>query len=125
VHGEDTADGPLYRIFGSRGPAGLLMHSKGLPSELDDTYRYILISSVSSKLLVDSVDDHVLVLEEGYETEGAADVVISRYSAWRSLACIMLIKATEQGYSERIAVGQIHIEAWSDANPVYEKIYLG
>lgn len=81
-----------------------------------------LIVHSEKELLVTTVHDHAPVLDEGYELEGENDVVGSKYNLLKGFACVLLIKASEQGCSERVAVGQIHLQAWPEAMPTYERI---
>lgn len=124
MYGEEALNNKLCRLVGTRGSAGLLMHSGELRYKLQDScsYEYILISKSDEKPLISSVVHGFLDPED--------DVLGSVYSDYyRTLPgrtmCIMLIRHMSKGYAERVAVGQVHEAAWNDAQPIRKKIYLG
>jgi hypothetical protein len=127
---EDTPDDRIRRILDPMEKAcGILIYSGLLPKDLDSPlatsiYQYILISKSADRPIVLMLDDEFTGEDDGV----IFNVFDPKY--WtpdgRSATFnVMLVKWTDGGYAERIAVGQVHEDAWNAAVPVTRRVILG
>lgn len=127
-YGENTLNRHAYRLYGSEGPAGLLVH-KAFALKKDCQYEYILISSdayakSSGQEFISALHDEVLDEEtDGFNFDNIECKHYNKAPGQRMY--IMLVKTTRAGYQERVAVGWIHAEAWREAKPERKRICLG
>ncbi|EPE31848.1 hypothetical protein GLAREA_11930 [Glarea lozoyensis ATCC 20868] len=123
-------DNRVMRILNHQhGSCGLLLHSGNSPPGYLKTWNFQftaanfkLIRLADSRPVTRWLDDGIVEADEAMKWD--QNIFEDAYRPAVEVYTVMLVSWTDEGYAERVAMGQIHPRAWEEAEPRGRHILL-